>query len=199
MKPCILLVLLITSITAIGQNKSPMLVPGIKIGTVRSMLSPGYTDAGGYKHSFSRVGGFRMGGFLQIRVGHQFIIQPEIFFSVKGTRETVDYNNIIGPFSDPLRVNYLEFPVNFLVKIPAGGGFITVGGGPSPAFTTNRYVNFGKDLDFGVNALASYQFTSGFGFTINYTQGLNNMLSNNPYGSSNAKSNSIGFCIGYAF
>lgn len=187
------------SVVACCQEKKNPLRFGLKLGLGLSTFSPGsYTDNSGFKHSFSRTGGVRGGLFLQIDAGKKFLFQPELLMAAKGSGKKTDYNNG-NPLSNyPIRVNYIEIPLNLLVKLPAKSGFLILGGGPAPAFSTNKYTEYAVPFDMGVNLLLGYQLPIGFLIHLNFTKGFSNILEE-VQGSPNLKNNSLGLSVGYAF
>jgi hypothetical protein len=55
--------------------------------------------------------------------------------------------------------------------------------------------------DFGINIMAAYMLPIGFSFELNFNKGLSNQRPPDPflYSTSNLKTSSLGFSIGYTF
>ena len=94
-------------------------------------------------------------------------------------------------------ISYIELPLNVLFRIPGGGGKVTLGGGVAVAkaikgkMTTSdanannekKDLSFGDNAsndfgiyDFGINALAGYEFKNNFFVTLNYNYGINRLF-----------------------
>ncbi|MGC4036388.1 MAG: OmpA family protein [Chitinophagaceae bacterium] len=130
----------------------------------------------------------------------KFYFQPGVQFSNKGRKFSQSYDTATHDtswYSHTQFVNYIEVPLNLLVKFPIGGkAKFIIGGGPYVAFLFNGKENdevaykngdFGtnevKDipvgkgpgkyqtLDYGVNALAGFEIGRVF-ITANYSRGL---------------------------
>lgn len=199
MKTILILLFSILPILGCCQEKENNIHFGLKAGFGLSTLNPGnYIDNAGYKHRYNRVGGVRGGIFLEIHTGKKMLFQPELLFAVKGTRETIEYYNGNPQSNDPVRINYIEIPLNLLVKLVTKNGFFIAGGGPMPAFSSNKYSPYATSFDIGVNFLAGYQLPMGFSFNLHFTKGFSNVLKE-YYNSSNLKNNSFGLSLGYTF
>ena len=198
MKPLFIVLFLGYSVMGLCQETKTV-NPGLKLGAGFSSLTPDYTDSNGYKHNFTMTGGVRFGGFIQIPAGRNFLFQPEIQFVVKGTKENTQYNNG-NPVSDyPIRINYIEIPLNMLAKLPSkSGGFFSIGGGPALAFSSNIYTEYATRFDIGLNVLAAWQLPIGVSINLSFTKGFSNVLEEIP-GAASLKNSSIGFCVGYSF
>ena len=199
MKSLFIVLFVSCSVVAFCQEKKSSLNFGLKAGISLSTFTPGhYTDNFGYSSSFSMTGGVRGGLFLQIAAGKNFLFQPEFLIVIKGSGEKTNYNNGNPSSSYPTRVNYIEIPLNLLVKLPAKSGFFILGGGPAPAFSTNSYTEYAVPFDMGVNFLLGYQLPIGFSVNLNFTKGFTNITKEVP-GAQALKNSSLGICIGYSF
>jgi len=71
--------------------------------------------------------GFIVGGFFRFDLNNHLAIQPEAYFSMKGTRgggaETYNYYGVTvtDTYEYTFKLNYLEIPVLLKYKIPASG------------------------------------------------------------------------------
>jgi hypothetical protein len=167
--------------------------------------------------------GFHVGGVVDFKFD-SFSIQPALLFTTKGGKtdfsfsESFDGQTISGTGTAKTTLNYLELPVNFLYRVPAGDGNVFFGGGPYIALglsgkakatataegqttDTSEDVKFGsadgeiKNPDFGFNALIGYQLNSGF--TINAGYGQSFVSSTDSEGK--VKNQGFSFSVGYFF
>ena len=149
--------------------------------------------------------GFTSGVTVSVAMGKNFMFRPELNYVQKGT--------VIEAEGDKMNVtlNYVEHPINFVYNTSNTKGKFFVGGGPSIAYgISGKYsgseegdIKFGsgeednfKPFEFGVNALAGYQFSKGVFFTANYNFGLSNI---SVYDDEKDHNNFFAFKIGYMF
>jgi hypothetical protein len=119
--------------------------------------------------------------------------QPGVDYIGKNSKNTYTDNNG-QTVHTKTTLSYLEVPMNVIFRIPNGSGNVTVGGGVAAAMAISgnetttvgnnpaakKKLDFG-DLtgddyiryDFGLNALAGYEFQNGFFVTFNYNWGIN--------------------------
>lgn len=101
--------------------------------------------------------------------------------------------------------------MNIVYKTQKDRGFF-IGAGPSIAYGlsgkekySDSKVKFGsgddevKPIDFGINALAGYQFGNGFLFSLNYNLGLSNIQKGNSSEMGTVKNKYFCLKIGYLF
>ncbi len=104
--------------------------------------------------------GLRAGISIDAPLSRFFFVQPGIFYSQRGM------DDLGSTFS--ARVDYVEIPVNLLLKAPLGKGRLFIGGGPFVAFGvggkfTQRGVS--TDIVFGDNIPSNYKrFDAGLNF-----------------------------------
>src|SRR3569833_2075269 len=167
-KTLLLLALIVASMATFAQTTTF----GVKAGLNSSKLT---VSATGGSISTESLVGFHGGGVVDIGF-ETFSIQPGLLFSTKGGKSTSEEG------TDKVTLNYLEVPVNFLYKVPAGDGKVFFGAGPYLGYGlsgkskssdgTSTDVTFGsttddvKNPDFGFNFLAGYQFSQGFAFNV---------------------------------
>lgn len=126
------------------------------------------------------------------------------------------------------RLNYIQVPVNFIYHFPVDGGKLFIGAGPyvskplSGHFTAppdnpspyslqfastdpNIDAKFGsgpgknfKAFDYGINALAGFEFNGGILINAVYNAGLSN-IQVDKYLYTSTKTRSLGISIGYKF
>jgi hypothetical protein len=132
--------------------------------------------------------GFHAGGLVQIKLGKQFIFQPEILLSQEGNLfEEEDVlsgtTSVYGTY-----LNYVSVPL--LAKLQTKGGFYAEAG-PGFAFLMNaKYKETGspdvdvkntfKSSNFFVGLGAGYQSKIGLGIGIRYNAGIANVSAAGP-------------------
>lgn len=181
--------------------------------------------------SGSYLTGFQLGGVVDFGFKN-FSIEPGIFYTTKGSAspggETAVYFGRDGAPNDTTTIrnkkttiSYIELPIDFAYKIPAGKNHIIIGAGPYMAYgvsgtykfdvfdsmgpTTHQSesVHFGngidnsfKRLDYGLNFMLGYQLNNGFNLLAGYDMGLANI---SPVGSYSEKNQSINITLAYFF
>jgi hypothetical protein len=152
--------------------------------------------------------GFTAGVLADMGINENFVFQPGLNFTQKGSKISS------GGVTATQTLNYIELPLNFLYKAPAGSGSFFGGIGPVLGYGISgktesggesEDVHFGssdnddyKPFEFSGNILAGYEFSNGFLVSVNYNHGLSNIV--NSGGSDVTGKNSyIGIRIGYKF
>ncbi|HEU4553735.1 MAG TPA: porin family protein [Chitinophaga sp.] len=200
---------------------------GIKAGFSAAGMSAKYKLADSLpsiKENTKTIPAFHAGIVADITLAEGFYLQPGLFYSAKGAKIT---ETVQGPADQPLtatatvHLNYLELPINFLYKHPAGPGKIFAGFGPYLAYgiagkiktkvdgydntaeTDVKFENkqdvsgavaYVKPFDAGANFIAGYEMNMGLLFSINYSLGLTNT---SPYNGETEKNHYLGISIGY--
>ena len=198
-KTLLLLALIVASTATFAQTTSF----GIKAGLNSSKLT---VSATGGSISTESLVGFHVGGVVDIGF-ETFSIQPGLLFSTKGGKSSSEDG------TDKVTLNYLEVPVNFLYKVPAGDGKVFFGAGPYLGYGlsgkskssdgTSTDVTFGsttddvKNPDFGFNFLAGYQFSQGFALNVNYGLGLANLSNDDAGVNLKTKNQVLSFSLTY--
>ncbi len=123
--------------------------------------------------------------------------------------------------------NYIsvEIPLNLVANLKMGRGHFFVGGGPYIAYhltgtraetiegsaaskeiNTKNDLKFGRKkgdnlqpMDYGINALAGYQLSSGVTFGFGYGLGLADLLTESKELNPEIKNRVLSFSVGYAF
>lgn len=181
-------------------------------------------DSQGDKLKNDMIVGFNTGVNVELPIAPDFLLQPGLLFSVKGTKNTE------GSATGKLTADYLELPVNFIFKPVLGSGRLLLGFGPYIAYAVAGKVKISdsgtdvekkikfentlsasqlvdgeyymKPFDAGANLLAGYEFGSGISFQLNVQLGL---LKTNPgyEGDSedkrSVKNTGFGISAGYRF
>lgn len=168
------------------------------------------TQSAGLTVTTSAVAAFRAGMLLDYSLGKGIYFQPEALLSGKGGKL-----HLLGT-EGSVRPYYLEVPLNFLYKLDAGPGRAFAGLGPylaaglfgksrskGPNATLSHDLRFGNgdndDLrapDFGANFLLGYELRAGWLLSVNYSQGIYNIL---PHASNDGKGKNhyFGISLGY--
>lgn len=153
------------------------------------------------RHNYSSRTGIHIGFVADLRVTptSKIYFQPGIFFYNKGRKYASPYDSIgiIQTYTTSQFINYMDMPLNFVLKIPLGGkAKFMLGGGPYVSFFYNgkeksdtvynngnfeSYENTDlsvgtktgqyKTFDFGFNALAGFEIGHVF-LTANISRGL---------------------------
>ncbi len=157
--------------------------------------------------------GVKAGANVNIPLGDHLVIQPGLFYSIKGTKHTE------GPLTENRTLHYFDVPVNiqYMFNDPSEGRFF-IGVGPylGVAFSghdklqggggndiTND-LKFGNDagsndlqrFDFGGQVNAGYLLRSGIFFRGMYQAGITNLV---PQGNSDntIRNSNITISVGY--
>jgi hypothetical protein len=97
---------------------------GVKAGAnITKMQGKSFTDQFRY--------GYHLGGFMEIRAGNKFVIQPELLWNQYSTRVDSNYKNIYQDVFDGnanVKLNYLSIPL--VVNYKLIGSFLSLQAGP---------------------------------------------------------------------
>lgn len=171
--------------------------------------------------------GVKVGVNANIPVGDHLMIQPGLFYSIKGYKneQSVSLLGLTFESKDNVTLHNFEIPVNvqYMFNDPGEGRFfVGVGGYVSIAFSgqdkasfsalgvsedTTIKFKFGNDapsndlrrFDFGAQANAGYLLQSGIFFRAMYQAGISNMLpqGNRTSGEASLRSTNITISLGY--
>ncbi|HMU46393.1 MAG TPA: porin family protein [Chitinophagaceae bacterium] len=75
--------------------------------------------------------GYHLGGFMEIRMGNKFVLQPEILFNQYATKLDSNYKNVYEDVfggNSNIKLNYLSIPI--LVNYKLIGSFMSLQVGP---------------------------------------------------------------------
>jgi hypothetical protein len=188
-------VFLVTTLLVAKFSYSQKPVFGIKLGVALSnatiKMDP---NPGGY--SYSTKAGLLGGIYFDLSLAKQLIFRPggEVVF--KGARERY----INAGYNYPIRLTFLDIPINILYKGKIGTGYILVGGGPViSAPLNNSYSDYyACKTDFSVNGMVGYEVAIGFSINFNYCYGLTNASKNKQY-VSKISNRYAGISVGYSF
>lgn len=191
-----------------GQKKGSPPRFGVIAGVSFAKLS---TKSSGITFTTSTLTSFHAGFLMGFALPDNIYFQPQLLLSGKGGKINIaGTEGSTNPF-------YLEIPLNFLYKVPAGPGKIFGGLGPYAAFglfgkskskdqnqSVSRKLSFGSgdqdDLrvpDFGANFLVGYELPNGFLINVNYSLGVSNVLPGASSGQAKGKNHYFGLSVGY--
>lgn len=188
---------------------------GIQAGT--AIASQKAKQSGVSITSDSKVG-FTVGAIADISIAENFTFQPGLNFTQKGSKFSISEGS--ESMESTTTLNYLELPLNFVYKAPAGNGKFFAGLGPvvnygisgkskmkmtgegevseDIKFGTNENEDDLKPFEFAGNILAGYEFSNGVFVAANYNAGLSNIAvggdSDNSF-----KNRYFGFRVGFKF
>jgi hypothetical protein len=202
---------------------------GIKAGFSAANISSkseASDGTSGKKADTKMIPAFHGGVIVDIALDEQLSLQPGLFFSQKGSKETIltftEGGNQVE-VNATARLNYLELPVNLLYKQKIGSGKLVAGLGPYVAYGLGgkikitadnggpdqeihvKFKNSGefnlkesyvKPFDAGANFTVGYELDMGLLFSVNYSLGL---VNTSPYKSENEKNRYLGVSVGYLF
>jgi len=165
---------------------------GIKVGLNLSEL----THANQADYGSALLTGFNAGGIVDIGFAN-FSIQPGIFYSTKGEKDTKEFTDLNQHYyPSKFELDYVEIPVNFLYKAKFSPAItLDFGGGPyigygvsetlkvsyPPSIITNDYSNYHHygypNPDYGINFLAGFTLKGNWLIDAGYSIGLRNLPS----------------------
>lgn len=171
----IVAILIFLSANVCGQHMK--IKPGIRAGVALANSRLTFADNFSSPDPKMKVG-LLGGGFLNIYLKDNLILQPGVHYIRKGYRDR-GYGDRYYNYS----VNYFEFPVNIVFKPGKKSSPYFFGGGLSPALNSKRDDDYSqeKKFDLGLNVLAGYGFPIGFSINFGYTHGLLNVAANRVY------------------
>ena len=126
--------------------------------------------------------GYHLGGFMEIRAGNKFVIQPEVLWNQYSTRVDSNYKNIYHDVFNGnanVKLNYLSIPI--VVNYKLIGSFLSLQAGPQFGILIDQnktlVQNGGNAFKRGdLSMLAGVQFkVLAFRLNARYAIGLNNI------------------------
>jgi hypothetical protein len=192
---------LIAALAVFGMNQSNAQVKfGVKAG-------PQLTNLVGddFEDSDSKFG-FMAGAYANIRFAEQFAFQPEVLYSLQGTKgETMgtDVTTNLSYINVPLMMKWYAYDgLNFEFGPQVGfnvGSKVNVDGSGTELVDGDYdfdevYGNDVETVDFGLNIGAGYEMPMGLNFGVRYGLGLTDIVKD-----ADAKNSVISLGIGYSF
>lgn len=205
----IVLILVLSASVAISQEKSKMsfgILGGVNFQNLNGKLSSGD------KLENDMLLGFHGGVNVQIPVAPEFYFQPGLMFATKGAKDT--YTILGAEFTDEIKINYIEMPLNLVYKASLGNGFFMLGFGPYLAYgISGKQVFEGNDLTFergvdynaldaGANIFAGFETAGGLFLQLDTQFGMLNINpedENSSADQATAKNTGFGLSLGYRF
>lgn len=126
--------------------------------------------------------GYHLGGFMEIRAGNKFVIQPEVLWNQYATRLDSNYKSVYEDVFNGnanVKLNYLSIPI--LVNYKLIGSFLSLQAGPQFGILIDQsktlLQNGGNAFKKGdLSMLAGLQFkVLNFRFNARYAIGLNDI------------------------
>lgn len=126
--------------------------------------------------------GYHLGGFMEIRAGNKFVIQPEVLWNQYATKVDSNYKNIYDDVFNGnanVKLNYLSIPI--VVNYKLIGSFLSLQAGPQFGILIDQnktlLQNGGNAFKRGdLSMLAGVQFkVLAFRLNARYAIGLNNI------------------------
>jgi hypothetical protein len=126
--------------------------------------------------------GYTLGGFMELRLGNHFVLQPEVLFNQYSMKLDSNYRNVyhnVFNGNSNVKLNYLTIPIVLNYKLI--GSFLSLQAGPQVGILIDQSKTI---LQNGGNAFKSGDFSMVAGlqfklaaFRINgrYVVGLNNI------------------------
>lgn len=214
MKKILLSAILIASCLVNAQE----LKFGAKLGLNISNFSGDLTDA-------KSLIGAQLGGFAEIKITDKFAVQPELLFSMQGSKTSYSETDVNYSYSENSKnkLNYLNIPV--LAKLYISEKFALLAGpqfgllmsakkdfdisetisGVNDTYSESIDAkNFYKSVAMSFNLGTTYSITENIFVDARYNLGLSNISKNytDENGdaiSTNIKNNLIQFSVGYKF
>ncbi|TVT37935.1 PorT family protein [Hymenobacter setariae] len=153
--------------------------------------------------------GFHGGLFANFALNDAFSIQPEVLYSMKGTKSEGPLGGYSGELTS--RLHYIDVPV--LARVNAGGLFFELGpqigflvaakqkqeisGGQSAGTFEDDLKNRVRTIDFGYAAGLGYQLSNGPGIGLRYNGGFIDTKS--PSSSAAVRNSAFQLYLTYSF
>lgn len=156
-----LAVFLLGVCTAYAQGLSGGLKFGLNVANQRMSI-------GSLSVSTKALTSFHLGGYLNVSVTQKLSVQPELLYSVVGTK-TDDFDSKFGYLSLPIMVKYNVAPVFNIHAGPQIGMLVTA------ELDGDDVKDFIKNTDFGLGLGAGVDLPMGLNFSARYVVGLSDV------------------------
>ncbi len=150
--------------------------------------------------------GFCGGAFLELNFGRILTIQPEVLYTMKGAKATIEEGALTG--TGKLRFDYVEIPILLKVRIPTGPVHPFVFAGPAIGFIltttfkditgTSTDIEGAEHVDYSAVMGAGLQLGNSLHLDARYTLGLRK-LEVPPIGTIDLKNGVLSATLGLAF
>ncbi|MBF6607252.1 MAG: PorT family protein [Flavobacterium sp.] len=149
-------------------------------------------NIGGDMEHSSMKAGFHIGGLAEIMLTENFALQPELVFSMQGTK--YEYSSPVLDVDENIDLAYLNIPL--MAKYYVTDAF-NIHAGPQIGFLMSA--KFGgedvkeryKSFDFGFGIGTGYNFRENFGIEARYNAGMVNIAAEQDGGGDYKESNSV--------
>ncbi|GEP52085.1 hypothetical protein FNO01nite_27570 [Flavobacterium noncentrifugens] len=170
---------------------------GAKAGLNLANLTTDYGNLDGYSNDNKMKPGFHVGGFVEIKISDKFAIQPEVLYSLQGTKvksSEADFDGYSYSSEDKISLSYINVPVmvkfypieklfieagpqvGFLISAKNKSEYTETDGDVTMSASTDVDVKDAyKSIDFGVNVGAGYEFTENLFASVRYNIGLSDI------------------------
>lgn len=196
MKTTSIKLLLAFTLISLSTIASAQLRVGPIAGVNLSNIAGDHTDDNAMKL------GFHFGAMVELPITDNFIINPGVLYSMKGTQSDSlsDYK---------FNLSYIEIPINAKYRMESGLNFFA---GPYLGFlmtseatdgnNTVDFKDFTESMDFGLNIGLGFDMDMGLGISAQYGLGLANINKDRDLPGIDTPSNTnstIGISIRYMF
>lgn len=112
--------------------------------------------------------GYHLGGFAEVGLGKKLFIQPEVLWSQYATQTGSNFNDVIGPITQPgssdknITLNYLQIPITANYRLL---DWLSIQAGPQFSVLLDNNKNL---LENGKEAFSSGDFSLVGGAQINF-------------------------------
>jgi Outer membrane protein beta-barrel domain len=126
--------------------------------------------------------GYHLGGFMEIRLGNKFVLQPEVLYNQYSSKLDSNFSNVyhnVFNGNSNIKLNYISIPI--LLNYKLIGSFLSLQAGPQVGILVD---NSKTVLQNGANAFKSGDFSMLAGLQLKvlnlringrYAIGLNNI------------------------
>ena len=173
------------------------------------------SEVNGVQHDGRSLTGFMASLVMETPLGKHFAFQPHLAYVRKGME--IKQTNPFSGSDTSIQLRYFDIPLNFLYTT---GRRIVFYAGAGPCISlplpsrrvvktgdikTSSELTFGseptniyKGVDYGANILVGIRIPKGFFLSVNYTQGLRNIMPVKR-GDDKINNNYLGIQLGYLF
>lgn len=177
-----LAIFLLGACTAYAQGLSGGLKFGLNVANQKMSLE-------GLSVSTKALSSFHLGGYLNVSVTQKLSIQPELLYSVVGTKAD-DFESKFSYLSLPIMVKYNVASVFHIHAGPQIGMLVTA------EVDGDDVKDSLKNTDFGLGMGAGVDLPMGLNFSARYVVGLSDVYDGERVGTK-IKNNIFQFSLGY--
>ncbi|MFD1819931.1 Outer membrane protein beta-barrel domain-containing protein [Pseudarcicella hirudinis] len=167
---------IVLTIIGFSATSSAQVRYGIKAGANFATITASYA---GSSSSSGTLIGYHGGIVLDAPLSEKWSLQPNLLYSLKGGKSDASSTSSGGTG----KLSYIELPVNAAYHITDQ---FLIGAGPYVGYLLSVSNDQGSSstdgvnkIDYGVNAMVSYEITEGLVLGANYSYGLANTIDMN--------------------